>query len=57
MRTIYVLVAWYSDGSGEPEILRAFTSNERARCDLEMLKRAGTYKTVDVFEVKLDESR
>ncbi len=54
--TVWVIYHRDHDGSGSPELLRAYSSAERAKSDLEMLKRSPgmCYGLHVLVEVELD---
>jgi hypothetical protein len=52
-QTIFVAIAYYHDGSGEPQVLRAYDNKIDADSDMAMLETCGTHMAVQLVEVKM----
>jgi len=50
MKKVYVLFWWYSDGSGEPEVLRVYQDKDDAELDKAMIEKSGSYNRITVVE-------
>lgn len=56
MAKVHVILARYSDGSGEPELIKAFQDADQAIVVLAMIEACSPMKQVKVIEVDLDTS-
>lgn len=56
MEKVHVIMARYSDGSGEPELVRAFLNVSQANAVLSLIEACSPMKQVKIVEVDLDTS-